>query len=62
MNIILIIIMVCGSMDTVIVKNPSMKAFYTHDVSNPDIILKVNEIMSKDHTLIVYEEKRGFCA
>ena len=61
MNTIVIIIMLCGSTDTVIVKQPDMKPVYTHNVTHPETLANLKVILSKKPTVIVYNDDRDLC-
>ena len=54
--------LVCGSVDTVLVKQPDKKAMYTHDVRSPEIASKIKALLAQNPTVIVYEDERGICA
>lgn len=61
MKTILIAIMVCGQLDTVIIKQPGENPVYTHDLYNKSIQEEVIKIMKKDPVIISYEDDRSFC-
>ena len=61
MDIIIVLMLVCGQPDTIIVKEPDQKATYTHNVKNPDVLDRVGKILQTNPTVIIYEDKRGIC-
>lgn len=61
-SIIVIVLMLCGTVDTVIVKAPNQQATYTHNLSSPEIVSSLEAIMAQNPIVIKYEEDRGFCA
>ena len=54
--------MVCGTIDTVIIKPVDKPAIHLHDTKRPDIALVLKAIIAKKPTLIVYKEDRGICS
>jgi len=61
-EVILIVLLVCGQVDTVIVKHPDKVPVYTHDLKNPGINRDLTKILKNKPIVIKYEEKRGHCA
>jgi len=62
MDIILIVLLVCGQPDTFIVKEPDKQATYTHDIYNNHVNESILEVLKTDPVVIMYEEDRGRCA
>ena len=62
MDIVLVIMLVCGLPDTVLIKMKDKPAQYTHNVSSPEIASKIKALLAQNPTVIVYEDERGICA
>ena len=61
-EIILIMLFVCGKVDTVIVKYPKEdKAIYTRQFDNPQFVEELSRIMKTKPVIIGYEDDRGIC-
>lgn len=60
-SVILVIIMVCGQIDTVLIKQPNKGAIYTRDLSNPRIDKELGVILKQKPVVIKYEDDRGIC-
>lgn len=60
MSTILILLMVCGQVDTVIIKEPSKAPVYTHSIDE-DTKHTVAEVLKSKPVIIIYKEDRGVC-
>lgn len=52
--------MVCGQVDTVIIKEPSKAPVYTHSIDE-DTKHTVAEVLKSKPVIIIYKEDRGVC-
>ena len=62
MDIILVVLLVCGQPDTYIVKEPGKDATYSHQTQDPDVAKSISGILSTKPIVIIHEDKRGRCA
>ena len=60
MESVFVFLMMCGKVDTVIVKFPDKDPVYTQHITE-ETVKKLNEIITKDSTVIIYEDKRIKC-
>lgn len=60
--IIMVVIIVCGQIDTVIIKDGTGKTTYTHKVTAHATAKRIIDILNKKPIVIIYEENRGTCA
>jgi len=60
-EIILVVLLVCGKIDTFILKSPDQKAVFTHKVKSPKIQQQIADILSQNPVIITYEDDRGYC-
>ena len=61
MEPIIIFIMLCGTVDTVIVKQVDKAPAYTHNITE-NTLNELNQIVEgKKPVIIKYEDKRGLC-
>lgn len=60
MKTVIIFLMMCGKVDTVIVKKPEMNPIYTHDITE-EVAKEVQKMIDKDSVVIVYQDKRVTC-
>ena len=61
MDIILIVLLVCGQPDTIIIKEPNKAAVYTHNVKGAKTLDVLIEVIKTKPIVIEYEDKRGIC-
>ena len=62
MDIILIVLLVCGQPDTLIIKEPNKTATYSHDVKSLSVLKVLHDTLKTKPIIIEYEDKRGICA
>ena len=60
-SVVFVLIYVCGTIDTVIWKEPDKKPAYVHasDFEIPAVRKKLEELMKQKHIKMTYQDKRS---
>lgn len=60
MDTVFVFLMMCGRIDTVIVKFPDKDPVYTQTISE-ETVKQLDELITKDSIVIIHEDKRIQC-